>query len=112
FKYYYYQLATSTGKPVPGYDYTVHENTQMISNPFKAVNSDHDTNPLPRSGLFKDRVGPLSQPGKGAKSDPDIRLQTFTLKYKGQEVPVSTVLRHETRIINGNVYNNVTVVTP
>jgi hypothetical protein len=119
-KYYYIQLASSEGKAVPGFDYFAQERTTIKTNKFTGVEggkaevqrTDHEPlKELPRSGLFRDRVGLYSQPSSRV-SGTLVLDQRFVLKYRDQEVPVSTVLRHITQVTNGQVRNSVIVLTP
>jgi RHS repeat-associated protein len=110
---FYYQLATSSGKRLRGFEYVVTERTTVLHSDFGVKKSDDKYGPLTRDGLFVDGVGFTKRPGAGVTGS-DIRLQRFELRtYDGQPgPPVSTVLRHETRKVNEQIFNNVFEVTP
>jgi RHS repeat-associated protein len=119
-KYFYHQLHSPTGKALAGYDYYAQEKTVEKVNKFNVPGgrvpvqtTDNDKlAELPRSGLFKDRVGLGWQPTHRL-SGTLILEQHFLLKYKGREdLNVSTVLRHITTVTHGSVNNSIEVVIP
>ena len=97
-----------------GFDYTVQERTTILHQDFPVGTTD-DKPPahLTRDGLFHDGVGFNKSPGADATGRVTL-LQRFDLFTRdGQPGPrVSTVLRHETIVKNGEVTNGVFVVTP
>src|SRR5438270_737981 len=120
-KYYHLQLSTSDGKPVPGYNYFTQERTTVKVNDFSANGKKFkadvkrtDNEPLaelPRSGVFRDRVGLGSYPSSRV-SGTLILDQRFVLTFEGQGIGVSTILRHITVVNEGQVTNGVSVINP
>jgi RHS repeat-associated protein len=114
YKYYFHQLKNA-GKPVPGYDSYVQEVTTVKVNECTGCTGgefDVDTSDkkplyeLPRSGLFRDRVGPRWQPSSGV-SGTLILDQQFKYQYKDEQpVMLPGVIRHVTTITNGQATND------
>ena len=120
YKYYYQQLKSGK-KPEPGYGHYVQEVTKVVTNEcqgckggrFDVKTSDDDgLYELPRSGLFQDRVGPMTQPSSRV-SGTLILDQHFKLQH-GDEQPVMLDggIRHLTTVTNGQTTNTIEPIEP
>lgn len=117
FSYFYYQLENAEGQALTGSGYGVEEHIEPSVN----VHTSEGTFVPATAGVVQDVVGfadwssgqptSVTLPTNLVIID-DVFGQTFTVSYGGLEYDLTTVLQHQTSVINGVVTNSVTDVVP
>jgi len=117
FSYFYYQLENAEGKALTGSGYGVEEHIE----PSSGVHTSEGTFVPATAGVVQDVVG-FADWSSGQPTSvtiptnlliiDDVFGQTFTVSYGGEEYDLTTVLQHQTSVVNGVVTNSVTDVVP
>jgi hypothetical protein len=108
YSFFFYLLETSRGKALTGAGYSAKEHIFGTD----ADKAHVSLFPLPLSnGEFKDKVGLDPPPGQDTNAH-YIQYQSFTVFYQGKKYDLTTIFKHETTVVNGQVTNTVTVVRP
>lgn len=116
---YRYQLVNSRSDPVTGSDISAKEHviSKHSDGNVQIINKDSERAGLEgykrvsSKGIYTDVVGPLAQPSRSAKGYTD-QTYSFTVRMYGNFYDLSTIMRHQTVIVNGDVTNTVTIVRP
>lgn len=114
---FYYQLENKEGQKLTGNGYGVEEHISPSSG---TTTSEGRFVPAD-NGVSQDMVGLVGHDANGQPrsvtppTSPDadfVVQQTFTVRYKGNDINLSTQFQHETQIKNGVVTNTVTDIGP
>ena len=107
---FHYQLETKNDTPLKGKGYSVEEHVSGHL-PKGSITTNGEFKPMSPTGEATDKVGFVRPPPPGSNGH-EVQYQRFTVRFNGEDYPLTTVFKHEELDVDGVVTVSVTDVVP